>query len=105
MAFIFLLRILFILYELGYKNSIEKLGGICMKKIVIYTSDNCQFCHMAKDWLKENNFEFEEKNISEDKEAMLDLRKQGFAGVPVIFVDDEVILGFNQEKLEKALGL
>lgn len=76
-----------------------------MKKITIYTSENCQFCHMAKDWFKENNLEYDEKNISNDKEAMLELRKQGYAGVPVIFVDDEVILGFNQEKLEKALGL
>lgn len=76
-----------------------------MKKITIYTSDNCQFCHMAKDWFKEHNLEFEEKNISSDKDSMLELRKQGYAGVPVIFVDDEVILGFNQEKLEKALGM
>ncbi len=76
-----------------------------MKNIVIYTSAGCQFCHLAKDFLTEKGFEFTEKNISEDKEAMLELRKKGYAGVPVIMVDDTEVLGFDQEKLEKALGL
>ncbi|MDO5716837.1 MAG: glutaredoxin family protein [Tissierellia bacterium] len=76
-----------------------------MKNVIIYTSDSCQFCHMAKDFLKEHNVEYTEKNISQDKEAMLELREKGFTGVPLIMVDDETIYGFDQDKLEKALDL
>ncbi len=76
-----------------------------MKDVTIYTSDSCHFCHMAKDFLTEKNVQFTEKNISQDKEAMMELRKKGFTGVPLIVVGDETIYGFDQDKLEKALGL
>ena len=35
-------------------------------KIIIYTSDNCSFCHSAKEIFKEKKLKFEEINISKD---------------------------------------
>ena len=40
-----------------------------MKDVVIYTSDGCQYCHAAKDYMDENNIKYTEKNISQDQEA------------------------------------
>lgn len=76
-----------------------------MKDVTIYTSESCQFCHMAKDFLDEHKIPYTEKNISQDKEAMMELRSKGFTGVPLIVVGEETIYGFDQDKLEKALGL
>lgn len=73
------------------------------KKVVVYTSNTCGYCHMAKDYLNENNIDFEEKNVSTDAAARKELMSQGFMGVPVIFVDDEVIQGFDKTKLEELL--
>ncbi len=73
------------------------------KKIIIFTSNTCGYCHMAKDYLNENGIEYEEKNISENPDARKELMNQGFMGVPVIYVDDEVIQGFDQAKLEALL--
>ncbi|WP_430884557.1 glutaredoxin family protein [Fusibacter sp. JL216-2] len=73
------------------------------KKITVYTSNTCGYCHMAKDYFNENNIPFEEKNVSTDAEARKELMKAGFMGVPVIYVDDEVIQGFDKTKLEELL--
>ncbi|MGB3367194.1 MAG: glutaredoxin family protein [Acidaminobacteraceae bacterium] len=74
-----------------------------MKKIVVYTSNTCGYCHLAKDYLNENKIEFTEKNVSSDPQARKELMILGFMGVPVIFVDEEVIQGFDKDKLEALL--
>lgn len=73
------------------------------KKVVVFTSDTCGYCHMAKDYLNEINVDFEERNVSSDKEARKELMSKGFMGVPVIYVDDEVIQGFDKNKLDELL--
>ena len=74
-----------------------------MKKVVIYTSNTCGYCHLAKDYLNEISVDYTEKNVSTDSEARKELMSQGFMGVPVIFVDDEVIQGFDKNKLDELL--
>lgn len=37
--------------------------------------------------------------------ARQELMKKGFMGVPVIYVEDEVVHGFDKAKLEQLLGL
>ena len=76
-----------------------------MKKVVVYSSNTCPYCHMAMDYLKENNVEFEEKNVSEDDEARKFLVKNKIMGVPAIYVDEELIMGFDKVKLNELLGL
>lgn len=75
------------------------------KKVTVYTSNTCGYCHLAKDFLKENGVEFEEKNVSTDTVARKELMSKGFMGVPVIFVDEEVVQGFDKGKLTELLGL
>ena len=41
-----------------------------MKKVTIYTSNTCPHCKAAKNYLKENNIDFEEKNVDEDRSAI-----------------------------------
>jgi len=73
------------------------------KKVVVYTSSTCSYCHLAKNYLKENNVEFEEKNVSTDTVARKELMSKGFMGVPVIYVDDEVVQGFDKTRLDELL--
>ncbi|HUV75301.1 MAG TPA: Uxx-star family glutaredoxin-like (seleno)protein [Dehalococcoidales bacterium] len=75
------------------------------KKVVIYTTPTCPWCHRAKDYLSRKGISFTEHNVAEDREAakeMIDKSKQ--MGVPVIIVDDEVVVGFNQSKLDGLLA-
>lgn len=77
-----------------------------MKNVTIYTTPTCGFCKAAKEYFKENNIEYTEKDVTQDMKAQEEMMtKSGQLGVPVITVDDEVIVGFDKPKLAKALGL
>lgn len=76
-----------------------------MKKVTLYSSNTCPYCHMAADYLKEHNVEFEEKNVSEDPEARKFLIKNKIMGVPAIYVDDVLVTGFDKERLNELLDL
>ncbi|MCG8539311.1 MAG: glutaredoxin family protein [Clostridia bacterium] len=73
------------------------------KKITIYTSDTCGYCHLAKDYLTEKGLGFEEKNVSKDATARKELMEKGLMGVPIIMVDDEMIQGFDKNRLDELL--
>jgi len=77
-----------------------------MKKVVIYSTPTCHFCHMAKDFFNENGIQFTDHNVQED----LDMRKEmveksGQMGVPVIDIEGETVVGFNEEKIRGLLEL
>ncbi len=73
------------------------------KEVVVYTSNTCPHCTSAKNFLKEKDVEYVEKNVSTDLEARNELMDMGFMGVPIILVDGETVEGFNKGKLEKLL--
>jgi len=59
---------------------------------------------MAKEFLSRKGVEYVERNVAQDQQARQDMvNKTGQYGVPVIVVDDEAIVGFDQAKLEKVL--
>ncbi len=74
------------------------------KKVTIYTTDACHFCHMAKEYFKENKIEYSEKNVQTDEAARNEMiEKSGGMSVPVIDIDGEILIGFDKSKVEKAL--
>lgn len=76
------------------------------KKVKIYSTPACPFCMMSKKFLKENNIDFEDIDVSTDqKKAEEMVRKTGQMAVPVIDIDGEIIVGFDKERIRKALGL
>ena len=77
-----------------------------MKNVTIYSTPTCHFCHAAKDFFKENNVEFQDFDVSVDPAKRQEVvEKSGQMGVPVIFVDNEMVIGFNRPKLTELLGL
>lgn len=77
-----------------------------MKKILIYSTPTCPYCHMAKDFFKENNIIFTDFNVAEDKKAREEMiKKTSQMGVPVIDIDGEIIIGFDKSKISEVLGI
>ena len=77
-----------------------------MPDVKIYTTPTCPWCKKTKEFFKENNVEYEEVDVTANQEAqkqMID--KSGQMGVPVIEIDGEIIVGYDVEKLKKALKL
>lgn len=76
------------------------------KKVKIYSTPACPFCMMSKKFLKENNIDFEDIDVSTDQaKAQEMVQKSGQMAVPVIDIDGEIIVGFDKEKIRKTLGL
>ncbi len=77
-----------------------------MKKVTIYTSPTCHFCHMAKDFFAEKGISFEEFDVASNLEKRKEMvEKSGQMGVPVIMIDEELIVGFDESKISSLLGL
>lgn len=77
-----------------------------MKNVTIYSTPTCHFCHMAKDYFKENNIAYTEHNVASDLEKRKEMvEKSGQMGVPVIIINDEVTVGFNKPIIAQQLGL
>ena len=76
-----------------------------MKNVNIYSTPTCHFCHMAKDYFKENNIEYTEFDVAADAEKRAQMmEKTGQMGVPVIEIGDEVVIGFNESKIKELLA-
>lgn len=73
------------------------------KDVVVYTSSTCPFCTMAKDYLKEKDVAFTEKNVQTDAVARDELMAKGYTGVPVIVVGDQELVGFDRDRLDEML--
>ena len=77
-----------------------------MSNVTIYSTPNCHFCHMAKDFFKEKNIAYTEFDVVSDPEKRKEMiEKSGQMGVPVIFVGEEMVIGFNKPKVAKLLGI
>ncbi len=77
-----------------------------MKNVTIYSTPTCHYCHAAKDFFKENNITFTDKDVVVDRAAGQEaIKKSGQMGVPVIDVDGEIVIGFDEEKLRELLGV
>ena len=55
----------------------------------------------TEEFLREIGVGFMVKNVAEDEEAIVELERMGASTTPVTVAGDEVILGFDRERLEK----
>jgi len=77
-----------------------------MKNVTIYSTPTCHFCHAAKEFFKANNVPFTDHDVSSDTQKRDEmLQKSGQMGVPVIFIDDQMVIGFDEGKLKSLLGV
>lgn len=61
---------------------------------------------MAKEFFDANNIQYKDYNVGTDLEKRKEMiERSGQMGVPVIFVGDEMTVGFDKAKLSSLLGL
>lgn len=77
-----------------------------MKKVTIYSTPNCKYCAMAKDFFKQNSIAYTEHDVSVDAEKRQEMIEySGQMGVPVITIDNDLIIGFNKPVISQLLGI
>ncbi|MCF7873360.1 MAG: glutathione S-transferase N-terminal domain-containing protein [Candidatus Omnitrophica bacterium] len=76
------------------------------KEVLVYSTATCPYCQKLKEYLKKNNLNFTNYDVSSDQEKLEEMKeKSGQMGVPVIDIDGEIIKGFDQERLNQVLGI
>ena len=76
------------------------------KEVTIYSTPTCHFCHAAKDFFAENGVKFSDYNVASDLEKRKEMiEKSGQMGVPVIYVGDQLVVGFDEPKLRELLAI
>ena len=87
-------------------------GGNKKHKVFLYAISTCAWCKLAKQFLKDNNIEYEYVDVdlcnNEDKEKIRNdiQNKGGSLSYPTVIIDDKILInGFRKDKLKEALEI
>jgi glutaredoxin len=73
-------------------------------KIIIYGAEWCAFCHMVMKYLDDKKVEYKYIDVDKDPKAGMEaVEKSGQRGIPIIDMNDEIIIGFDRPKIDAAL--
>ena len=77
-----------------------------MSKVIVYSTKTCPWCKKLKEFLKASKVSFTNKDVGDNKKNANEMmKKSGQMGVPVTDINGEIIIGFNESKLKKALKI
>lgn len=78
-----------------------------MRKVEIFTTPTCHYCHAVKDFFAEKGVQFTEYDVMSNMEKRKEMiEKSGQMGVPVIIIDDKnVVIGFDKGNLSRLLSV
>lgn len=72
--------------------------------IKIYSMPSCPYCKMTKEYISSKGVSYQELDVSADKEAAEEAVKlSGQTGVPVLKINNEVIIGFDKERIDSLI--
>ncbi len=75
------------------------------KVVVVYSTPTCPWCKKAKDYLTQKGITYTNYDVASDRDKAKEMvEKSKQMGVPVITIDNQVVIGFNQPQLDKLLA-
>lgn len=78
-----------------------KVSSSELMDIKIYTSPTCHWCKKLKEWLKKKRLAYIEHDVVESETARDEvIDKSGKMALPLIEIDGQVIVGFDEKRLE-----
>lgn len=77
-----------------------------MKKVFLYSTAFCPWCHKTKEFFSAHKVKYKDIDVGSNiKAAQEMIKKSGQQGVPVIDVDGEIIVGYDENALKKTLEI
>lgn len=75
--------------------------------VVMYCSKWCADCRKAREWLDENNVEYEDVDVYNTPGALKQAREwgDGYLVTPTFDIDGTIVLDFDKERLKEVLGI
>ncbi len=75
-------------------------------KIVVFGTPTCVYCKKVVSYFKQNQIRFNYVDVSKNETALRDMvRKSGQQGVPQLWIDGKVVMGFDVNKINKMLNI
>jgi len=75
------------------------------EKVIVFSQPGCPPCRVAEAFLSERGIDFEVRDVSNNFSAVRELvEKYQSRSTPTIVVGDQVMVGFDPQRLEKMLG-
>ena len=76
------------------------------KEVKVYSTLTCPWCKKAKQFLDANGIAYQDLNVAQDRAARDEMvKKSSQTSVPVIIIDGEIVVGFNEPVLKTKLGI
>lgn len=83
-----------------------KKEGKTPKRVIVYTSPTCTWCNTIKSYLRKHNIRFREVDVTKDPNAAQELvKRSGQQGVPQTDINGQIVVGFDQNKLNQLLEI
>jgi len=75
------------------------------KNITIYVTPTCPWCHRAEEYLSHKGFSYTKYDVASDREKAKEMiQKSGQMAVPVIVIGPDIVVGFNQARIDELLA-
>lgn len=76
------------------------------KKVIIYSTPACPYCKKAKEYLQEKGIEYSDIDVSQNEAVQKEMiEKSGTMSVAVIDIEGTIVVGFEKDKIDAALGV
>ncbi|HTV65893.1 MAG TPA: glutaredoxin family protein [Bryocella sp.] len=76
-----------------------------MPKVIVYTQPDSLPCECVKLFLKDRGAKFEERNVARDVDAVRELQeKYNSCSTPTLVIDEEVLIGFDPDRIAELLA-
>lgn len=73
--------------------------------VTVYTTPTCPWCTRVKDYLNQKDVQYREINVASDRNGAMEMiQKSGQRGVPVVDIGGNIIVGFDQGKIDSLIG-
>lgn len=74
--------------------------------VTVFSTPTCPWCSRLKTYLHRRGISFKDVDVSRDTQAAQEMvRRSGQMGVPQVWIDGQVVVGFDQKRVDALLGL
>jgi glutaredoxin-like YruB-family protein len=76
------------------------------KNIIVFSTPTCPWCNVLKKYLNDKGISFNDLDVSKDHDsAMKMVMKSGQMGVPQMWINEDIVVGFDKSRIDILLGL